>query len=122
MANASILIVEDEVLIATDMKMSLIELGYSIAGIAASGMKAIELASKNNPDVIFMDIKIKGNIDGIETAKIIYEKLQKRVVFITAHADPATVERATECNPLAFISKPVEDFQFKDIIENALSH
>jgi len=122
MANASILIVEDEVLIATDMKMSLIELGYSIAGIAASGMKAIELASKNNPDVIFMDIKIKGNIDGIETAKIIYEKLQKRVVFITAHADPATVEKASVCNPLAFISKPVEDFQFKDIIENALSH
>ena len=121
MATAKILIVEDESVLALNMKMSLVELGYSVAGIATSGNKAIELVGRTNPDVIFMDIKIKGDMDGIETARILYEKLNKRVVFITAHSDKATARRASECNPLAFISKPVEDSQFKGIVENALS-
>lgn len=121
MANVNILIVEDESILAINMKMSLLDMGYSVVGIAASGNQAIELAEQTNPNIIFMDIKIKGKIDGIETAKILYKKLKKRVVFITALTDKATEQRAAECNPIAFISKPVEDFQFRGIIDKALN-
>lgn len=121
MASANILIVEDEAILAANMKMSLVEMGYSVAGIAPSGDKAIELAEEKDPNIIFMDIKIKGSIDGIETAKILYSKLSKRVIFITAHVDEATEQKASECNPMAFIAKPVEDYQYREIIDSALS-
>ena len=115
-----ILIVEDEGVLAMSMRMALNSHGYSVTGIASTGRKAIELAQDNLPDVIFMDIKLRGDMDGVETAAIILKKFNKRVIYITAHTDEATTERASNTNPLCILEKPVDDYQYFDAIENAL--
>ena len=120
MGNVKVLIVEDEGVLAMNMRMALSSEGYSVTGIASSGRKAIELVEKNLPDVILMDIKLRGEMDGVETAAIILKKLNKRVIYITAHIDDDTTARASATNPLCILEKPVDDYQYIDAIENAL--
>lgn len=115
-----ILIVEDEVIIAKDIESRLTKMGYKVTGSASSGEKALKLIEEYPPDLILMDIIIKGEHDGIEFAYIINEKFSIPVVFLTAHSDNDTVEKTKFTNPYGFISKPVDDRELGINIQNAL--
>ncbi|MFN8391637.1 MAG: response regulator [Bdellovibrionota bacterium] len=120
MAREKILIVEDQGIVATDIKECLIELGYSVVGTASSGAVAIELATELRPNLVLMDIILKGEIDGIAAAGQINEKLQIPVVYLTAHADAATLERAKITAPYGYVLKPFKEIELRTAIELAL--
>jgi len=104
-----ILITEDERIIAEDLKMTLLEFGFEVVGIVASGEDAIIEAEKLKPDLILMDIMLDGHMNGIETAKDIFIKLKIPVVYITAYADQETLNKAKKTKPYGFLFKPFEE-------------
>jgi CheY-like chemotaxis protein len=116
MASTSILIVEDEGILAAAMQMLLSQMGYTICGIAPSGRRALDLAAKNPPALVFMDIKLRGAMDGIEAARLISNMYKSTIVFVSAHSDPETKARAMKTRPAAFITKPVEEYELKRIL------
>jgi PAS domain S-box-containing protein len=115
-----LLIVEDEIIIATGIRMSLIQLGYQVTGIAATGEEALELAARIRPDLVLMDIGLQGGMDGIEVAREMRGRLRLPVVFLTAYAETATLQRAIEAEPLGYLLKPFQDHELKIVIEMAL--
>ncbi len=120
MPQKSILIVEDEALVARDVQNRLISQGYDIAGWATSGEDAIAEAEKSSPDLVLMDIHLKGSVDGIEAAEQIREKNGIPVVFVTALADDDTLDRAKVADPFGFILKPFSERDLHTTIEIAL--
>jgi PAS domain S-box-containing protein len=118
--TASVLIVEDERIVAKDLQQTLAAMGYDAFAIATSGDEAISQASERRPDVVFMDIRIKGQRDGIETAQILRNRFDVPVVYLTAHADAATIERAKRTEPLGYLMKPVRAAELRSAIEIAL--
>lgn len=104
--EVTILIVEDERIVAKDIQVSLKQLGYEVPAIASSGKEAIDKAIQFRPDVILMDINLKGEMDGIETAKHIKDSFDVLVIYLTAYADDNTLERAKETEPIGYILKP----------------
>lgn len=118
---ASVLVVEDEGLIAQDIQAVLEQLGYRVSGLASSGVEALELASLSTADLVLMDIKIHGDIDGIETAEKIRQLFRVPVVYLTAHADTPTVDRAKVTEPFGYIVKPFTRSDIKVAIEMALT-
>jgi DNA-binding LytR/AlgR family response regulator len=121
MEKVKILIVEDQMIIAADIAMFLESIGYEIAGILPKGEDALTSISQTPPDIILMDIALKGTMDGIQTARYIFEKYQIPVIFLTANADDATFERAKSSRPYAFISKPFQPTDLQRAIELALA-
>ncbi len=119
--NINILIVEDELLIAKNLSNKLENLGYKIAGIVCSGSDAIERAGEMKPDLILMDIVIKGQIDGIETATIINQKLDIPIIYTTAYADEETLERAKNSGSYGYLLKPFKERELHATIKIALS-
>ncbi|MGO8696454.1 MAG: response regulator [Limisphaerales bacterium] len=115
-----LLIVEDEFIVASDLEARLCHLGYEIAGKADTGPAAIESAAATSPDLVLMDIRLKGEMDGIAAAKQIRSKLRLPVVFLTAYADDSTLQRAKAAEPYGYILKPFEDRELRTIIEIAL--
>lgn len=115
-----ILIVEDERIIAINLKESLESLGYIVVAIAASGKKAIEKATNLCPDLVLMDIRLKGSMDGIEAAEQIWDSLQIPVIYVTGHSDRSTLERAKITAPFGYIIKPVKERELSVAIEIAL--
>lgn len=101
-----ILIVEDDMIIAANISLQLAKLGYEVTGIESRGEEAISHARLNPPDIILMDVNLKGKINGIETAMAIQESENIPIVYLTANNDEATFLRAKETHPHAFISKP----------------
>jgi len=120
MNNARVLIVEDESIVALDVKMRLSSIGFSVVGIASTGADAIHLANQTNPDLILMDIKIKGPLDGIETAKQIRSRQDIPVIYLTAFDDEQTIQRARITGPSGYILKPFEDRELSIAIDMAL--
>jgi DNA-binding NtrC family response regulator len=120
MEKARILIVEDEAIIAMELESQLQSLGYEVASVVNIGEKAIEKAEEEKPDLILMDIRIKGNMDGITAAEIIRSQSEIPIIFITAHADMEKLERAKKVLPLAYLIKPVKAHDLKVSIEMAL--
>jgi len=118
--KTSILIVEDEVIIANDIEYSLKEFGYNVVGFAATGRQAIEKAGQYKPDLILMDIILQGEMDGIEAAEEIKKQFNIPVIFLTGNADSATIERAKLTTPFGYILKPFEDRELHIIIEMGL--
>lgn len=118
--NKRILVVEDEAIVATDIRRILDGLGYNVVGTASSGKAAIEAAQKNKPDLVLMDIVLKGEMDGIEAAEQIHSELNIPVVYLTAYADDEILKRAKVTEPFGYIVKPFEDSQLKSVIEMAL--
>jgi PAS domain S-box-containing protein len=116
----SILIVEDERIISIDIANTLKRMGYGVAGEASRGEDALKIAAEKMPDLILMDILLKGEMDGIECASIINEKYKIPVIFITAHQDNATIEKTKLTNPYGFISKPLDDKDLNICIKNAM--
>jgi DNA-binding NtrC family response regulator len=116
----SILIVEDEGLVARDVQNRLIAQGYSVAGWVISGEEALAEVEASSPDLVLMDIHLKGSVDGIEAAEQIREKYDVPVVFVTALADDDTLNRAKIADPFGFILKPFSERDLHSTIEIAL--
>jgi PAS domain S-box-containing protein len=118
--SIQILVVEDSSLISLDIQRALKFLGYGIAGSASTGAEAIEAAERLKPDLILMDIRLKGDMDGIEAARQIKLKYDIPVVYLTAYADEATVERAKLTEPLGYLIKPFEERELNSILQVAI--
>ncbi|MBF0567451.1 MAG: diguanylate cyclase [Nitrospirae bacterium] len=108
MDNARIMIVEDEGITSAYIKNRLEKFGYIVTSISSSSAQAIENAERDRPDLILMDIKIKGERDGVETAYEIQNRFNIPVIYLTAHSDPKTLEHAKMTEPYAYITKPFE--------------
>jgi signal transduction histidine kinase len=114
------LIVEDEAIIAHDIASMLEELGYSVSGIASSATTALAFADKEPVDVVLMDIRIKGDVDGIDLAAQLKKSHRLPVVYITAHTDDVTLERARATEPFGYIAKPLTSADIKVALSIAL--
>jgi PAS domain S-box-containing protein len=120
MTSVRILVVEDEAIVALDLRKRLSSLGYEVVDVTAQGEKAVEIARKHRPDLTLMDIRLRGEMDGIKAADIIRTELFLPVVYLTAHADNATVDRARVTEPFGYILKPFDERELRTVIEMAL--
>jgi DNA-binding LytR/AlgR family response regulator len=102
----SVLIVEDEIIVAADLQESLEQDGYTIAGIANNGLSALQIMKDNHVDLVLLDINIKGEWDGIETSQKLLEIKNVPYIYLTAYADDTTFQRAKETHPSAYLLKP----------------
>lgn len=118
--KANILIVEDESIVAQDLQFTLEDLGYDASETANTGELAIQKAAAINPDLILMDIRIIGEMDGIATATKILQQLDIPVVYLTAHADEDTLAKAKRTSPYGYIIKPFDERELRTTIEIAL--
>jgi CheY-like chemotaxis protein len=116
----SILIVEDESIVAEDLRLLLARFGYGITAVCSTGEDAIEKATTNPPDIILMDINLMGEMDGIETAERIQSMMDVPIVFLTAYADDATLERARVAARYGYIMKPFESREIHLSVEVSL--
>jgi CheY-like chemotaxis protein len=120
MRVASILIVEDEWIIADDLQRKVRRLGYAVSAVVSSGRAAIEHAATSQPDLILMDLGLRGEMDGVQAAQSIREHCNAPVVYVTAHADDATLARAEHTQPLGYVFKPFVDDELRHALEHAL--
>jgi len=121
MSKTKILIVEDEAIVAMHIQSSLDRLEYEVCGCVKSGEEAVRLAEECRPDLILMDIVLKGPMDGIQAAKIIKDTLAIPVVYMTGNADVPTITRARETNPYGYILKPVNILHLYSMVDTALN-
>lgn len=120
MKGNKIMIVEDESIIAEDIRMSLINKGYVVPSVASMGEDAVEKAREYKPDLILMDIMLAGKMDGIEAAGIIHSKYDIPVIFLTAYCDEKILERAKITEPFGYLIKPFKDRDLYINIEMSL--
>ncbi len=118
--KARIMVVEDEAVISMEIQDRLARMGHSVCGTAASGDEAVSVAASNHPDLILMDVQLRGEIDGVETAQKIQSRIQVPVIYLTAFADDRTVERARETQPYGYLIKPFSEKELFAAIEMAL--
>lgn len=122
MSKIKILIVEDELVIAEDLKEILEELGYEVCGIAVSSREALALIDEKSPDLALLDIQIKGGKDGIELAAEINENYHLPFIMLTSHADIHMINRAKEVNPYGYLVKPFNEKEILAGIELAMAN
>jgi CheY-like chemotaxis protein len=115
-SGVNVLIVEDESIIALDLSQIVAKCGHSVLGIVGSGEDSIREAGKIRPDVILMDITIKGQIDGLEAARMIGALFQIPIIYTTAFSDSLTIERARATKPLAYIQKPFDERELESVL------
>jgi len=120
MNKKQILIVEDERIVAGDIRQSLLRLGYAVPAIVSSGEEAIIKAEEIHPDLVMMDIVLKGKMDGIEATAVIQSRFNIPVVYLTAHTDSNTLDRAKRTEPFGYIHKPFEERELFTTIEIAI--
>ncbi len=120
MTKANVLVVEDEFIVSKDIQSSLKKLGYNVIGAAPSGEKALELLAENTPDIVLMDIMLKGEMNGIETAEIVRNQYAIPVIYLTAYADESTLSKAKVTEPYGYILKPFKEIDLHTSIEMAL--
>jgi CheY-like chemotaxis protein len=120
MAAARILIVEDERLIAVDLQRRLTRLGYTVVALAASGAEAVQKALALHPDVVLMDIRLQGDMDGIEAAQQIHAFVAIPVLFMTAYVDEYTQQRFRAISPWGCLYKPFTPHQVQLAVEHIL--
>lgn len=120
MRPVRVLVVEDESIVAEDIQEQLTHMGHSVVGIAASGEQALALAEEARPQLVLLDIRLQGAMDGIEAADIMRSKFHIPVVYLTAHSDDATLERAKKTEPNGYLLKPFEERDLRVNIEMAL--
>ena len=119
MEQKRILIVEDEVIVAMTLESVLQKLGYGVAGSVTNGPDAIQMAGEEMPDLILMDIRLEGSMDGIEAATRISARYGIPVVYLTAHSDQATLSRAIHTQPYGYLLKPFRERDLYTTIEMA---
>lgn len=120
MNKYKILVVEDEQIVALDISQRLTELGYTVTGHAASGEEALQQIETTAPDMVLMDIRIKGEIDGVQTAQQVRDRFGLPVIYLTAYSDEGTLERAKATGPYGYIIKPFDNRDLKTAIDIAL--
>ena len=120
MSKTNVLVVEDESIVSKDIQHSLKKLGYNVVGASATGEKAVELAHSEKPDIVLMDIMLKGEMNGIDTAFQIKQELGIPVIFLTAYADESTLTRAKVTEPYGYIIKPFKEVDLHTSIEMAI--
>jgi PAS domain S-box-containing protein len=114
------ILVEDEAIVALDIKNMLTMLGYEVIGIAKTGEDAVKAVLEKKPDFVLMDIGLKGDIDGIEAAKRIREQLNLPIIYLTANSDFSTLQRAKVTGPFGYVIKPFEQRELRTTIEMAV--
>lgn len=120
MLKVNVLVVEDESIVSKDIQNTLTKLGYQVIGTASTGEKALSIVQSESPDIVLMDIMLKGDLNGIEVAKIIKAKHNIPVVFLTAYADEATLNKAKLAEPYGYIIKPFKEQDLHATIEMGL--
>jgi PAS domain S-box-containing protein len=120
MASPKILIVEDENIVAKDLQKRLINLGYDIVGLASTGEEALKKAIATSPDLVLMDVRLKGEMSGIEAASTLRFQYGIAIVYLSAYADNDTLKRASKTEPFGYILKPFEERELHTTIEMAL--
>src|SRR5262245_39974789 len=120
MSAARILVVEDDRIVARDIEHQLTAAGYTVVGRTARGEEAIEFAVTMRPDLVLMDRRLDGEMDGIDAAMLIRERCRIPVIFLTAYADEETVRRASLAEPFGYLLKPFEESQLRTAVEIAL--
>ncbi|WP_236145071.1 response regulator [Nostoc sp. CMAA1605] len=121
MATIKVLVVEDEYILAINLQETLESLGYTVVDIADTAELAITKASELRPNLILMDIRLRGQTDGIQAAEIIWDILQIPIIYVTGHSDQSTVERATLTFPFGYILKPIREQELYVAIQTALN-
>ena len=114
------LIVEDEALIAEELRERLSRMGFSVIAAVDSGEEGIAIATRERPDLVLMDIRLKGQKDGVQAAKEIREQVDVPIVYLTAHSDRRTVDRARKTEHDGFILKPFIRRELQSTIEVAM--
>jgi PAS domain S-box-containing protein len=115
-----VLVVEDESIVALDLQRCLTRLGHAVAGVTARGDDAVRLAGELRPDLVLMDIRLQGEMDGVHAAEQIRHRFQVPVVYLTAHADEATLQRAKVTEPFGYVLKPFDERDLRTVLEMAL--
>jgi PAS domain S-box-containing protein len=121
MKNIRIMVVEDEMIVAMSLEDDLRQLGYDVCASVDSGKDAILKANETKPDIVLMDVQLKGNMDGIEAATCIHQQLDIPIIFLTAYADTKTLQRAKMASPFGYLLKPFDERELKTTIEMALN-
>jgi CheY-like chemotaxis protein len=121
MMPARVMIVEDEVITAMATKAMLKRLGHEVLASVSSGEAALEAFRLQRPDLVFMDIRLDGDMDGIETARLLRRAADVPVVFLTAYADDQTRSRAAETCPFAFLPKPLDECDLHAVMDRLQS-
>lgn len=116
-----IMVVEDDMIIAADISMQLTQLGYNVSAILPKGEDALAQLQHSQPDIILMDVGLKGDLDGVDTAQEILTNYEIPVIFLTANSDPETFRRAKHTRPFAFITKPFEAIDLERSLELLVS-
>jgi two-component system, response regulator PdtaR len=116
-ADTCVLVVDDEQLIALSLTLTLEEMGIEVCGTAATAVKAVELADRHRPGIILMDVRLKGDKDGVDAALAIHEIFEASVIFITGSREPETVARIRQDHPAAILFKPILPVHLHEAIE-----
>jgi CheY-like chemotaxis protein len=120
MADPKVMVVEDDRIIAGHIQATLNSLGYSVTALVSSGEEAVKKAERDNPDIVLMDIVLKGEMDGVEAASQIRSRLGTPIVFLTAFSDQKILERAKLTEPFGYLIKPFENRELHSTLEIAL--
>lgn len=121
MPKAKILIVEDDSIVSVSIMLTLRQMDYTVCSIVSSGEEAIKQTQAHRPDLVLMDIKLSGKIDGIDAAGEIRSRFDTPFIYVTANLDMAISERAKKTRPFGYIIKPVVDEELGETIEKALN-
>lgn len=119
-ARVSLLLVEDEGIVAQDLEETLTRLGYRVLGVASEGVQAVCMAEELRPELVVMDVGLQGEIDGIQAAQMIQERSHVPVIFLTGHRDLQTISRAVRTGPLGYLVKPFQEVELQCAIEVAI--
>ncbi len=120
MSKTNILVIEDESIVSKDIQNSLKKLGYNVVGAANNGEDAISLAREHHPDLVLMDIMLKGEMSGIDAADVVRKEMNIPVIFLTAYADESTLAKAKITEPYGYILKPFKEIDLHSSIEMAI--
>ena len=115
----SVLLVEDEAVVAMELQAMIEELNLDVVGVVGNGEEAVNLAKEHKPDIVFMDIRLTGKMDGIEAVEEIKQHYDPFVVYVTAYSDSEIMERAQATHPSGYLIKPVTREDLKSMIEIA---
>lgn len=121
LTERKVVIVEDEGLIAADLKGRLERAGYGVPAVAGSGPEALRVIRETTPDLVLMDIRIQGAVDGIQVAQEVHQELDIPVIYLTAYEDRETLERASQTQAFGYIKKPIDSCSLQGSIEMAIS-
>ena len=120
MKPAQILIVEDQAVVALDLKYRLAQLGFGVTGIANTGQEAVQIALETEPNLILMDIGLRGGIDGIQAAEHIRAHSSVPILYLTAYTDDETLQRALRTEASGYLLKPFDEQELQHAIESIL--